>query len=335
MSLLQRLKAVSTIKGTSSLAESAVMNNRRPDEIVPTDIHALNLILSGKLNGGFGSGITMWAGKSKSFKTMFALIMGGAYLRHHPDSAILFYDCEFGAPMSYFETLGIDPERVIHVPVTNVEEVKQDLSRQLRELKQGDRVFVMIDSIGNLASLKEIDDALDQKATIDMTRAKQLKSLFRIVTPLVTLKNVPLVLINHTYQEIGPLYPREIVSSGTGAYYSSENIYVVSRRQQKDGSEVTGFEFVVKVEKSRYVRERAEVPIRVSFEEGIDRWGSLFDVACHVGYIVPSSSKGFYELAHAREQSKFRASKAQTEEFWREHLDNPEFIQLVEKGYRL
>jgi RecA/RadA recombinase len=109
-------------------------------------------------------------------------------------------------------------------------------------LTKGDRVCIVIDSIGNLASKKEVEDALNEKSVADMSRAKQMKSLFRIVTPHLNLKDIPLVVVNHTYKEIG-LFPKDIVSGGTGAYYSSDAIWIVGRQQEKDGTEIKGYHF--------------------------------------------------------------------------------------------
>ncbi len=139
------------------------------------------------------AGLTMWAGPSKHFKTAFSLLMAKAYQEKYPESVVLFYDSEFGTPQNYFTSFGIDMERVVHTPVTDVEQLKFDVMNQLQNIERGDRVMIVIDSIGNLASKKEVEDALEQKSVGDMTRAKQIKSLFRMVTPHLTLKDIPMV----------------------------------------------------------------------------------------------------------------------------------------------
>ena len=144
---------------------------------------------------------------------------------------ILFYDSEFGAPQGYFDSFGIDTDRVIHSPITDIEQLKHDVMNQLSELERNDRVMVIVDSVGNLASKKEVDDAIDGKSVADMTRAKQMKSLFRMITPHLTLKDIPAVVVNHTYKEIG-LFPKDIVSGGTGIYYSADNIFIIGRQQE-------------------------------------------------------------------------------------------------------
>jgi len=197
-SLTERLLKNSTLtKRTETLDNSKVHSNKK---LVPTVVPAINIGLSGSPMGGLGCGLTMIAGPSKHFKTLFGLIMAAAYMKAKPDAVCLFYDSEFGAGQSYFKSVGIDPQRVVHTPITNIEELKFDIMNQLDHIEEEDDVILFIDSIGNLASKKEVEDALDMKAVADMTRAKQLKSLWRIVTPHLTLKDIPLIAINHTYQ---------------------------------------------------------------------------------------------------------------------------------------
>ena len=152
--------------------------------------------------------------------------------KKYPESVVLFYDSEFGSPQSYFEQYDIDPARVLHTPITNVEELKFDLVNQLEGLERDDRVCIVIDSIGNLASKKELEDAINEKSVADMSRAKSLKGLFRMCTPYLAMKNIPMIAVNHTYKEIG-LFPRDIVGGGTGLYYSADNIWIIGRNRKE------------------------------------------------------------------------------------------------------
>ena len=209
-SIMDRLKKNSRIKETSVLASSKFFSEQ---DQCPTNVPMVNVALSGRIDGGLSSGLTVLAGPSKHFKTSFALLMASAYLKQHPDAIMLFYDSEFGSPQSYFESFNIDTNRVLHTPITDVEKLKFDLVNQLESIERGDKVVVVIDSIGNLASKKELEDAINEKSVADMTRAKALKGLFRMVTPYLSMKNIPLLAVNHTYQEIG-LFPKAIVSGG-------------------------------------------------------------------------------------------------------------------------
>jgi hypothetical protein len=210
MSLLDKLVKNSTIKMTSSLDTSKVFGKK---EMAPTLVPMVNVALSGKIDGGLSPGLLLLAGPSKHFKSAFALLMAAAYMKKYDDGVLLFYDSEFGTPQSYFESFGIEMHRVVHTPIVNVEELKFDIVKQLDAIEKKDHVCIVIDSIGNLASKKEADDALDGKSVADMSRAKALKSLFRIVTPHLNLKDIPLIAVNHTYKEIG-LFPKDVVSGG-------------------------------------------------------------------------------------------------------------------------
>ena len=290
MSVLEKLKKNSTIKMTDVITESKVFGKK---DMAPTPVPMINVALSGRIDGGLVPGMLMLAGPSKHFKSAFALLMAAAYQKKYDDAVILFYDSEFGTPQAYFESFGIDMDRVIHTPVTDVEELKFDITNQLKELEKGEHVCIVIDSIGNLASKKEVEDALNEKSVADMSRAKQMKSLFRIVTPHLNLKDIPMIVVNHTYKEIG-MFPKDIVSGGTGAYYSSDAIWIVGRQQEKDGQEIKGYHFVINIEKSRHVREKSKIPITVTFEGGISKWSGLLDVAEQGGYIK-KPKMGWYE----------------------------------------
>lgn len=202
MSLMERMKKNSKIKEASVLEESTFFNNK--DE-TPTIIPNLNIALSGSLYGGLQPGLLQVAGPSKHFKSSISLVIAAAYLNKHPDAILMFYDSEFGSPKSYFKAYGIDPARVLHNPLTDIEQLKFDIMNQVKELKRGDKVLFLIDSIGNLASKKEVEDALSEKSVADMTRAKQLKSLFRMITPHLVIKDMSLIAINHVYMEMGCL----------------------------------------------------------------------------------------------------------------------------------
>ena len=334
MSIMDKLKKNSKVKQTSILSESKFFNEK---DLIPTEVPMINVALSGDMNGGLAPGLTVLAGPSKHFKTSFALIMASAYLKKYPESVLLFYDSEFGSPQTYFETFGIDTSRVLHTPITNVEELKFDMIGQLEALDRDDKVVVVIDSIGNLASKKEMEDAINEKSVADMSRAKALKGLFRMCTPYLAMKNIPLIAVNHTYQEIG-LFPKAIVSGGTGIYYSANNIWILGRRQNKTGTEVTGYDFIINIEKSRYVKEKAKIPISVSWEGGVERWSGLLDIAL-TGNYVAKPSNGWYcrvdrETGELQEP-KVRLKETITSEFWKPILAETDFAEYIKNGYQI
>jgi hypothetical protein len=187
----------------------------------------------------------------------------------------------------------IPMDRVIHTPITNIEELKFDLMAQLSNIERGDKVFIAIDSIGNLASKKEVEDALNEKSVADMTRAKALKGLFRMVTPILTIKDLTLHAVSHTYDTM-EMFSKKVVSGGTGQYYAADNIFILGRQQNKDGTEVSGYNFVINVEKSRYVREKMKIPITVSFEKGVNRWSGLLDLALESGHVTKPKNARYH-----------------------------------------
>ena len=333
MSLINKLKKNSTIEHTAILSKSTLLKEK---DVIPTSVPMVNVALSGKLDGGLTPGITVLAGPSKHFKTAFALLMASSYQQKYPEAVILFYDSEFGSPQAYFETFGIDMDRVLHTPITDVEELKHDIMAQFSQLEKGERVMIVIDSIGNLASKKEVEDAVEGKSVADMSRAKQLKSLFRMTTPHLTLKDIPMVVVNHTYKEIG-MFPKDIVSGGTGIVYSADTIWIIGRQQEKTGTEISGYNFIINIEKSRFVKEKSKIPITVSFEGGIQKYSGLMDIALEGSFVVKPSN-GWYakvdqETGEILEKQRF--SDTQTRLFWEDILNSEKFQEYVRKKYEI
>jgi len=334
MSIMDKLKKNSKVKETSILSESKFFNEK---DMVTTDVPMINVALSGSVDGGLAPGLTVLAGPSKHFKTSFGLIMASAYLKKYADAVLLFYDSEFGSPQSYFEQFDIDTSRVLHTPITNVEELKFDLIGQLEELDRKDKVVIVIDSIGNLASKKEMEDAINEKSVADMSRAKALKGLFRMTTPYLNMKDIPLIAVNHTYQEMG-LFPKAIVSGGTGIYYSADNIWILGRQQDKVGTEIKGYHFVINVEKSRYVREKSKIPISVSWEGGVQKWSGLLDVALEGKYVAKPSNGWYCRVSRETGEllePKVREKQTLEEEFWLPILEETDFKDFLNKKYSI
>ena len=334
MSIMDKLKKNSKLNHTSVLSESKFFNEK---DMVPTHVPMMNVALSGSIDGGLAPGLTILAGPSKHFKTSFALVMASAYLKQYPESVVLFYDSEFGSPQSYFEQYDIDPARVLHTPITNVEELKFDLVNQLEGLSRDDRVCIVVDSIGNLASKKELEDAINEKSVADMSRAKSLKGLFRMCTPYLAMKNIPMIAVNHTYKEIG-LFPKDIVGGGTGLYYSADNIWIIGRQQEKKGTEIEGYHFIINVEKSRYVKEKSKIPITVTWDGGLLSHSGLLNVAIAGGYIK-SPSTGWYSIVDRTSgellPSKVRAKDTLHPEFWMQILQETDFKEFVKQKYSI
>lgn len=336
MSLLDKLVKNSTIKMTAPITESKVYGKK---DMAPTSVPMVNVALSGRMDGGVSPGLLVLAGPSKHFKSAFALLMAAAFMKKNKDAVMLFYDSEFGTPQAYFESFGIDMDRVAHTPITNVEELKFDISQQLDQIDKKDKVIIIIDSVGNLASKKEVADALDGKSVADMSRAKALKSLFRIVTPHLNLKDIPLIAVNHTYQEIG-LFPKAVVSGGTGIYYSADAIWIIGRQQDKVGTEIQGYHFIINIEKSRHVKEKSKIPVSVSWEGGIMKWSGLMDVAEKGGYIN-KPKVGWYEAidpstGEVLSEKLMRAKEIATNgDFWLMMMEKTDLASYIKNQYTI
>jgi len=331
---MDKLKKNSKSDFTSILADSKFFNDK---DMVPTNVPMMNVALSGSMDGGLAPGLTVLAGPSKHFKTSFALIMASAYLKKYKDAVLLFYDSEFGSPQAYFENFDIDTSRVLHTPITNVEELKFDIISQLEGIDRGEKVVIVIDSVGNLASKKELEDAINEKSVADMSRAKALKGLFRMTTPYLNMKDIPLIAVNHTYQEIG-LFPKAVVSGGTGIYYSADNIWILGRQQDKVGTEIKGYHFVINVEKSRFVKEKSKIPISVSWDGGVQHWSGLLDVAMSGNY-VSKPSPGWYcridKSTGELVEPKVREKDTLNEEFWKPIIEETDFKQYLTNKYSI
>jgi RecA/RadA recombinase len=331
-SLRDRLLATSRIKETAIISDSKIYGK---SEYVSTSVPIINGAFSGRLDGGFDAGLTMLAAPSRHFKSSFAILLIKAYLQKYPDAVCIFYDSEFGSPENYFAD--VDLSRIIWTPILNIEELKFDLIQQLEGIKREEKVIIAIDSIGNLASKKELEDALEGKSVADMTRAKALKSLWRMVTPYLNMRDVPLIAVNHTYQT-QEMYSKTEVSGGTGGVYSSDNIWTIGKRQDKDGTELVGNDFVINIFKSRTIRERSSFVVNVSFEKGINKWSGLMDFALEANFVA-KPAKGWYQKVDQDTGElvgkKYQLDNTNNAAFWQPLLEDERFQTAFEKKYKI
>jgi len=144
-----------------------------------------------------------------------------------------------------------------------------------------------------------------------------------------------MIVVNHTYMEIG-MFPKAIVGGGTGSYYSADNIFILGRQQEKEGTEITGYNFIINVEKSRYVKEKSKIPVSVSFDGGISKWSGLLDIALESKHVVKPSN-GWYSKVNSEtgevEEKKYREKDTNTSEFWTSILADQTFQEYVSNKY--
>lgn len=335
MSLLAKLKNNSTIKQTSTLETSTFFDEF---DDIPTDIPILNIALSGRINGGLRRGMTGIAGESRHFKSLFGLIKVKAYMDKHPDAVCLFYDSEFGAGKKYFESVGIDTARVIHTPIEDIDQLIHDVMVQLEEIKRGEHVVIFVDSIGSIGSKKEATDALSGNEAADMTRAKRLKSMSRLLPVRLVMRDIPMICIHHTYTE-QKMYGKTIVSGGQGIMLSHEVMFIIGRSQEKEDKDIVGYNFNITVEKSRWVKEKSKVSVQVMFEGGINIYSGLLELAVESGNVV-KPVKGRYQRVDLTTGELFpekslSEDETNTEEFMRPIIDDPAFNDFVVKKFQL
>ncbi len=264
--------------------------------------------------------------------TNLGLVCLKAYMDRHEDAVGLLYDSEFSFTPEYLGSFGIDQNRVFITPVTDIDQLKNDIINQVDSFEKGDHPFILIDSVGNLASLKELTDAQDGKSTQDMTRAKMLKSLFRMITPRVNLKNIPLFVINHVY-ETQEMYSKTIISGGTGVLLSANTALIMSRRKAIDKN-VEGFDFMIKAEKSRFIKEGIRFPLTIPKGGLIKKFSGLFDLALETGFIMKEGN--MYMVPEVPEFKKsWRADVENSVEFWDMMFKDTKFISTIEEGLKV
>lgn len=333
MKLLEKLKKSGSIKTADVLSNSMFFNAK---DTIKTDLPILNIAFSGDLEGGLVSGLTIFAGQSKSFKTLLGLYCLRAYFNKYPDAVCLFYDSEFGVTPDYLKANGIDTDRVLHIPIEHVEQLKFDIVKRLEEVQRGERVFILVDSLGALASKKEVEDAVEEKSVADMSRAKAIRSLLRIITPHLTMKDLPCIIINHVYQTM-ELYSKVVIPGGTSVTYSANQIFVITKSQEKDGQDIVGYNFTINIEKSRFVREKSKLPFLVTYENGIYKYSGLLDIALETGHVI-KPSLGWYSKVNTEtgevEEKKYRAKDLDAS-FWDPVLNQTSFKEAIKKKFQL
>lgn len=333
--LMQKLLANSPTKNASVMADSVFFNEK---DVIPIDYPVFNIAFSGSLDGGMSNGLTVFAGVSGVYKTLAALICAKAYMNKYEDAVCILLDSEGGVTPSYLKANGIDPARVLHVPIEHLEMLKFELVKQLKEIERGDHVIFVIDSIGNTGSLAEIQNALDERTVAEMQRAKTIKGLFRMITPSLVAKDIPCICIAHTYEEMGAMYAKQIISGGSGIRYSANLAFIFSKAQEKDGKDLLGYNFTITVDKSRYVREKSKLTFQVLFEGGLQKYSGMLDMAIELGAVVKPSI-GWYSKVDLTtgeiEDKKYRAKDTGTQEFWDSILNSNAFKKKVEERYKL
>ena len=274
---------------------------------IDTGSYILNGLLSGSLYGGLASNkITALAGEMATAKTYLAMGIVKTFLDKDPNAGVIYFESESAITKQMVIDRGIDPKRMVIMPVTTVQEFRTQALKVLDSYliqHESDRkpLFLCLDSLGMLSTTKEVEDTADGKETRDMTRAQVLKAAFRVLTLKLGRAKVPMVITNHTYDVVGSMFPQKEMGGGSGLKYAASSIIYLSKRKEKAGTEIIGNIIHCKNHKSRLTVENKVVDVRLTYNKGLDRYYGLLDLAeryeifkkVSTRYELPDGSKQF------------------------------------------
>jgi RecA/RadA recombinase len=285
---------------------------------IGTGSYILNAMLSGSIYGGIPDNrVTAIAGEQATGKTFYAIAIAKNFLDSNPDGAVFYFDSEAAATADLFTDRGIDPKRAWHFPVDTIEEFRTQIIRILDNLlkaKVEDRkpLLIVLDSMGMLASAKELTDALDDKQVRDMTKSQVLKSVFRIITSKLGKLKVPMIVTNHTYKSMNPYGEQTEMGGGSGLKYAASTIMHLSKSKEKDGTDIVGSIIKVKANKSRFTKENSLVATRLFYDaRGLDQYygllelGEKYDIFTRKGNRVIVGESSVYPSAMLKDPEKY------------------------------
>ena len=286
------------------------------DSFIDTGSYIFNALLSGSIYGGLPSNkITALAGESATGKTFFLMGVVKNFQDANPDAGVIYFESESALTKDLIVNRGIDPDRMLLMPVTTVQEFRTQAIKVLDSYlaqNEADRnpLFMCLDSLGMLSTTKEVEDTAEGKETRDMTRAQVLKAAFRVLTLKLGRAKVPMVVTNHTYDVVGSMFPQKEMGGGSGLKYAASSIIYLSKKKEKDGTEVIGNIIHCKNQKSRLTVENKMVDVRLTYDKGLDRYYGLLDLAEKCGVFKKVSTR--FELPDG------------TKQFGKTILNNPE-----------
>ena len=267
------------------------------DTFIDTGSYHFNALLSGSIHGGIPSNkITAIAGESATGKTFFVLGMCKSFLDNNPDAGVIYFESESALTKKLIEDRGIDSERMIIMPVTTVQEFRHQALTVLEKYNEQDEadrqpLLLVLDSLGMLSTTKEVEDTAEGKETRDMTRAQILKAAFRVLTLKLGRTKVPMIITNHTYDVVGAYMPMKEMGGGSGLKYAASTIVYLSKKKEKEGTEVVGNIIHCKTQKSRLSKENMMVDVRLRYDTGLDKHYGLVDLAVKHGIFKQVSTR--------------------------------------------
>ncbi len=300
------------------------------DSYIDTGSYIFNALVSGSIYGGIpGNKITALAGESSTGKTYFCLGIVQHFLESDPDSGVIYFESESAISKPLIESRGIDSSRMMIVPITTVQEFRTQSIRILDKYLQQDNrkpLMFVLDSLGMLSTTKEVEDAEAGKETRDMTRAQIVKSIFRVLTLKLGKANVPLLVTNHTYDVVGSYIPTKEMGGGSGLKYAASTIIYLSKKKEKNQSEVVGNIIKAKAAKARLTKENSQIETRLFYDErGLDSYYGLLELG--EKYEVFTKAGNRYQIGEKKVYPK--AILESPEEYF-----TPEIMQALDECAR-
>jgi len=247
---------------------------------VDTGSYILNALVSGDIYGGIPSNkITALAGETATGKTFFALGMVKQFLADNPSGGVLYFESESALTKDMIEERGIDSKRMIILPVTTIQEFTHQAVKVVENHTEDKPIMMVLDSLGMLSTTKEVTDITDGKETKDMTRAQLVKGCFRVLTLKLGKAGIPLLVTNHTYKQVGTMFPTDVMGGGSGLQYAASTIIFLSKRKEKEGTDVVGNVIHCKNFKSRLTKENKRVDVLLRYDQGLNRYYGLLELA--------------------------------------------------------
>jgi RecA/RadA recombinase len=289
------------------------------DSFIDTGSYSFNALLSGSIYGGLPNNrITAIAGEAATGKTFFALGIVKHFLDTDKEAGVIYFESENAISKDMIESRGVDSSRIVVMPVATVQEFRAqsikviDKYLEQPEAKRKPMLFVL-DSLGMLSTTKEMEDTAAGKETRDMTRSQIVKSTFRVLTLKLGQAGVPMIMTNHTYDVIGSMFPQKEMGGGSGLKYAASSIIYLGKRKEKDGTEVVGNIIHCKNYKSRITKENAQIDVRLSYKQGLDRHYGLLELGEEAGvfkkvstrYEMPDGTKVFGKSINSEPEKYF------------------------------
>lgn len=267
---------------------------------IDTGSFALNALLSGSIYGGVPNNkVTAFAGESATGKTFFMLGVLKQFLDANPEGGVIYFDTEAAVTKSMMEARGVDTKRVVISEPDTIQKFRHTALQIIEKYSAQPEakrkpMMMVLDSLGQLSSTKEIEDTAEGKETKDMTKASILKATFRVLNLKLAKIGVPLLVTNHVYDVVGAYIPTKEMSGGSGLKYTASTIVMLSKKKDKDGTEVIGNIVKAKLVKSRLTKENALVEVKITYSTGLDRYYGLLEIAEKYDIIKKVSTR--YEL---------------------------------------